>query len=129
MPRVISTDKAPAAIGTYSQAVVYGDLLYISGQIGLDPETGEFVADDFRQQAQRVFKNILAIIEAAGAKVTNIIKFNVSIKDMDKFPIFNEVMQEFISEPYPARAVVAVKELPKSAHVEVETIVGMNDAL
>ena len=127
MKKIINTSQAPTAIGTYSQAVIYGDVLYVSGQIGLDPQTGEFVSSDFGEQAQRVFENLKAIVTSAGTKLVNTIKLNVSVIDMAQFSRFNAVMEQFFSEPYPARACVSVRELPKGALVEVEAIVGMND--
>lgn len=127
MYKIIKTDQAPAAIGTYSQAVAYNDLLFVSGQIGLDPATGEFVSEFFKAQAERAFKNLFAIIDAAATSRKNIIKLNVSVVDMRLFSEFNEVMLMFFSEPFPARAVVGVRELPKGALVEIEAVVGMID--
>lgn len=126
---IITTEHAPAAIGTYSQAVIYGDILYVSGQIGLDPKTGVFVSDDFRAQTKQAFENVLAIIVAAQTSKNRVIKLNVSLTDMNHFSVFNEVMPDYFCEPYPARAVVAVKELPKQALIEIEAIVGMRDAM
>lgn len=127
MKKIINTAQAPAAIGTYSQAVVYGDTLYVSGQIGLDPATGEFVSADFKEQAQRAFENVNAIVTSAGTDLSHTIKLNISVIDMAQFSQFNEVMGRFFSEPYPARACVGVRELPKGALVEIEAIVGMSD--
>ena len=119
---IISTDKAPAAIGTYSQAVKAGNTVYISGQIPLDPETMEMVTESFEAQAVRVFENMKAITEAAGGSFTDVVKLTILLSDMKYFPQVNEVMARYFSEPYPARAAFAVKALPKDADIEVESI-------
>ena len=122
MKKTINTDQAPKAIGTYSQAVFAGDFLYVSGQIGMSAESAELVSSDFKDQTIQTFKNIQAILTEADLDFSNIIKMNVSLLDMQNFPILNEVMADFVSEPYPARAAVAVKQLPKGAEVEIEVI-------
>ncbi|WP_372737657.1 RidA family protein [Neptunomonas sp.] len=119
---IISTDKAPAAIGTYSQAVKAGNTVYISGQIPLDPETMEMVTESFEAQAVRVFENMKAITEAAGGSFTDVVKLTILLSDMKYFPQVNEVMARYFNEPYPARAAFAVKALPKDADIEVESI-------
>lgn len=125
MKKIIATDKAPAAIGPYSQAVVHNNVIYVSGQIGLDPVTGDFVSNDFSQQAERAFQNIQAIVEAAGSDLSQVLKLNVSVVEMSDFAAFNKVMESFFKKPYPARACVSVRELPKRALVEIEAIVGI----
>lgn len=119
---IISTDKAPAAIGTYSQAVKAGNTVYISGQIPLDPVTMEMVTESFEAQAVRVFDNMQAIAEAAGGSFKDIVKLTILLSDLKYFAQVNEVMARYFSEPYPARAAFAVKALPKDADIEVESI-------
>lgn len=119
---VISTDKAPAAIGTYSQAVKVGDTVYLSGQIPLDPATMELVTESFEAQAERVFDNLSAVCEAAGGSLADIVKLNILLSDLKYFGEVNAVMSRYFSEPYPARAAYAVKQLPKDADIEVEAV-------
>ena len=119
---VISTEKAPAAIGTYSQAIKVDNTVYLSGQIPLVPETMALVEGDFAAQATQVFKNLQAVCQAANGDLQNIVKLNIYLTDLSHFPTVNEVMAEFFSAPYPARAAVGVKELPKGALVEAEGI-------
>lgn len=119
---IIHTDKAPAAIGTYSQAVKVNNTVYLSGQIPLVPETMEMVGSDFRAQATQVFKNLGAVCEAANGDLSQIVKLNLYLTDLSHFPIVNEVMAEFFQSPYPARAAVGVKELPKGALFEAEGV-------
>lgn len=119
---IISTDKAPAAIGTYSQAVKAGNTVYISGQIPLDPETMEMVTESFEAQAVRVFENMKAIAEASGGSFSDVVKLTILLSDLKYFAQVNEVMARYFSEPYPARAAFAVKALPKDADIEVESI-------
>jgi len=119
---IISTDKAPAAIGTYSQAVRVGQTVYLSGQIPLDPATMEMVTDSFEAQAVRVFENLKAVAEAAGGSLADFAKVTILLSDLDYFAQVNEVMARYFSEPYPARAAYAVKALPKGADIEVEAI-------
>ncbi len=125
MLKAISTGNAPAAIGTYSQAIRYNDLLFISGQIGMDPQTGILVSQSFDMQARRAFENLKGIIEAAGSDLSKTIKLNISVTDMSEFTSFNVIMAQFFYQPYPARAVVGVAELPKGACVEIEAIVAV----
>ena len=119
---IISTEKAPAAIGTYSQAVKVGNTVYMSGQIPLDPESMELVMDSFEAQATQVFTNLSAVAEAAGGSLADCVKLTILLSDMEYFAQVNEVMARFFSEPYPARAAFAVKQIPKGADIEVEAI-------
>lgn len=118
----IHTDQAPAAIGTYSQAIRVGDTVYLSGQIPLDPTTGQVVGGDFEAQAVRVFENLKAVATAAGGSLDRAVKINVFITDFANFPKLNEVMARYFTEPYPARATVAVAALPRGVPVEVDAI-------
>lgn len=120
---VIHTDKAPAAIGTYSQAVKAGNTVYLSGQIPLIPETMEIISDDFAEQTEQVFKNISAVVEAAGGQLSDVVKLNIYLTDLSNFATVNEVMGRFFKQPYPARAAVGIKELPKGSLVEIEGVV------
>jgi reactive intermediate/imine deaminase len=124
--RVIQTDAAPQAIGPYSQAVVAGETLYVSGQIPLIPETMELEPADFGACARRVFRNLQAVVEAAGGRLDQVVKITVYLTDMSNFPVVNEVLAEFFDEPYPARAAVGVAELPKGATVEADAIVALD---
>ena len=117
----IHTDNAPAAVGTYSQAVKVDNTVYVSGQIGLDPKTMT-LQDGFDAQAKQVFANIAAICEAAGGSLKDVVKFNVSLTDLGDFAALNELFVANLSEPYPARAAVQVAALPKGAVVEIEAI-------
>nr|WP_317199092.1 RidA family protein [uncultured Psychrobacter sp.] len=117
----IQTDKAPAAVGTYSQAIKAGHMVYVSGQLGLDPQTME-LKEGFEAQAKQVFLNLKAICEAAGGTINDVIKFNVSLTDLNDFAALNEVFIANLSEPYPARAAVQVAALPKGGVVEIEAI-------
>jgi len=119
---IVSTPSAPAAIGTYSQAVRCGDTLYLSGQIGLDPATGKLV-DGIDDQIQRVFGNLKAVAEAAGASLGDVVKLTVYLTDLTNFARVNETMARFFSQPYPARAVVGVASLPRGALVEADAII------
>ncbi|MDO6682703.1 MULTISPECIES: RidA family protein [unclassified Oceanobacter] len=123
--KIIATNQAPAAIGTYSQAVQVGDTLYMSGQIPLDPATMEMVTESFEAQAVRVFENLKAVAEAAGGSLNDAAKLTILLSDMDFFPQVNEVMARYFDEPYPARAAYAVKALPKAADIEVEAILAL----
>jgi len=118
---IISTPLAPAAIGTYSQAVRVGDTVYLSGQIGLDPQSMQLV-DGIEAQIVRVFENLKAVAEAAGGSLANIVKVNLYLTDLAHFAKVNEIMARYFSEPYPARAAVGVKELPRGALVEAEGV-------
>ncbi|MEM7404926.1 MAG: RidA family protein [Pseudomonadota bacterium] len=119
---IIQTDTAPAAIGTYSQAVRTGNTVYMSGQIPLDPASMELVSDDFREQADQVFRNLAAVAAAAGGSLGDIVKVNAYLTDLSNFPTVNEVMAAHMAEPFPARAAVGVSELPKGALVEIEAV-------
>ncbi|KUJ83946.1 RidA family protein [Microbulbifer flavimaris] len=119
---VIKTDKAPAAIGSYSQAVKVDHTVYLSGQIPLDPQSMEIVSADFTEQARQVFRNLRAVCEAANGSLGHIVKLNLYLTDLSDFAAVNEVMAEFFEQPYPARAAVGVKELPKGALFEAEGV-------
>ena len=119
---LIQTDKAPTAIGTYSQAVRSGTTVYLSGQIPLDPETMEMVEGDIDLEIQRIFDNLQAVAHAAGGSLADVVKLNVYLTDLMHFPNVNEVMARYFSEPYPARAAVGVHSLPKDARVEMDAI-------
>lgn len=118
---IVSTAKAPAAIGTYSQAVRVGDTVYLSGQIGLDPATMQ-MEDGFDAQTERVFSNLAAVSEAAGGRLADAVKLTIYLTDLANFGKVNEVMARHFPEPFPARAAVGVKELPKGALVEADAI-------
>ena len=119
---VIHTGNAPEAIGTYSQAVKVDNTVYLSGQIPLDPETMELVSDDIRQQVHQVFSNLRAVCEAAGGNLASIARLTIYLTDLENFPVVNEVMAEYFSDPYPARATVGIHQLPKDALVEIDAI-------
>ena len=119
---IVSTPNAPAAIGTYSQAVRCGDTVYLSGQIGLDPATGQLV-DGIDSQIQRVFGNLKAVADAAGASLGDVAKLTVYLTDLANFARVNETMARFFSQPYPARAVVGVASLPRGALIEADAII------
>lgn len=121
MKQVIHTDQAPAAVGAYSQAIKVGDTVYISGQLGIDPKTGE-LKDGFKAQAYQVFDNLDAIAKEAGGSLKDVVKFNVSMTDLADFATLNAVFEERLSAPYPARAAVQVAALPKGGVVEIEAI-------
>ena len=125
--QVISTDKAPVAIGAYSQAVRHQQTLFVSGQIPLDPTSGEVVAGDARTQIDQTFKNLKAIVEAADASLDDVVKLTVYLTDLGEFPIVNEVMAEYFEQPYPARAAIGIASLPKGVGVEVEAIVALKE--
>ncbi|TCS72679.1 reactive intermediate/imine deaminase [Sulfuritortus calidifontis] len=118
---IVKTDQAPAAIGTYSQAVQAGNTVYLSGQIGLDPATMQMV-DGIEAQIHRVFQNLKAVAEAAGGSLADVVKLNVFLTDLSHFARVNEIMAQYFSEPYPARAAVGVKELPRGALVEADAV-------
>jgi reactive intermediate/imine deaminase len=123
--QTIHTNRAPAAIGTYSQAVRVGDTVYLSGQIPLDPATGQLVTNDIDAEIKRVFENLRAVAEAAGGSLANVVKVTVFLTDLVHFSKVNEIMATYFSEPYPARAAVGVAQLPKGARVEVECILSL----
>ena len=122
MKKVISTAKAPAAIGPYSQAVQVGNLVYTSGQIPIDPATGQFAEGGIQAQTRQSLLNVKAILEEAGLAMSDVIKTTVFMADMNDFADMNAVYAEFFAEPYPARSAVAVKTLPKGALVEIEVV-------
>ncbi len=124
---VINTDRAPAAIGPYSQAIKAGNTVYLSGQIPLDPATMELVSDDFEAQARQVFTNLKAVCEEAAGSLGEIVKLNLYLVDLDNFAVVNKVMEEFFAKPYPARAAVGVKALPKGAQFEAEAVMVIGD--
>ncbi len=119
---IISTKDAPQAIGTYSQAIKVGNTVYLSGQIPLIPETMELIEGDMRAQITRVFDNLTAVANAAGGSLADISKLNIFLTDLSHFPLVNEIMAEYFSEPYPARAAVGVASLPKGSLVEMDAI-------
>lgn len=122
---VIRTDSAPAAIGTYSQAVRVGDLVFLSGQIPLLPETMELVSEDFREQAEQAFRNLAAVAAAAGGSLDDLVKINIYLTDLDNFQAVNDTMAEHFIEPFPARAAVGVAALPRGSAIEVEAIMAV----
>ena len=122
MKKAISTTKAPAAIGPYSQAIKVGNLVYTSGQIPIDPATGNFVEGGIKEQTRQSLSNVKAILEEAGLTMANVVKTTVFMADMNDFADMNAVYAEFFAEPYPARSAVAVKTLPKGALVEIEVV-------
>ena len=119
----IYTENAPAAIGPYSQAVKVHQTVYLSGQIPLDPETMELVEGDIQQQARQVFANLQAVCQASGSDLSGIVKLNIYLTDLGNFAAVNEIMAELFEQPYPARAAIGVKELPRGAEIEMEAIV------
>lgn len=123
---IISTKNAPQAIGPYSQAVKTGNLMFISGQIPLNPETGDLVSGSIEDEANQVLNNIKSICEAAGNSLEDIVKITIFLTDLDNFATLNEVMKEHFSEPYPARATIEVSGLPLGVNVEIEAIVSTN---
>ena len=126
MPRqIIATDRAPKAIGPYSQAVRAGDTVYLSGQIPLDPATGELVAGDFEAQARRVFDNLKAVAAAAGGSLDDAVRVTIYLVDLGRFPVVNTVMADYFSEPWPARVTIGVASLPKGAQVEVDCVLAL----
>ena len=120
--QIISTSGAPKAIGTYSQAVKVGDTVYLSGQIPLDPASGEMVSGEIRIQVKRVFDNLAAVARAAGGSLRDVVKLNVFLTDLKNFPQVNEVMAQYFQEPYPARAAIGVSALPRGAQVEMDAV-------
>ena len=127
MPKeIISTDDAPQAIGPYSQAVKTGNLIFISGQIPLDPKTGDIVDGSIEDQANQVLDNIKSICEAAGHGLEDIVKITIFLTDLGNFATVNEVMKNYFKEPYPARATVEISGLPLGVNVEIEAIVSTN---
>ncbi len=121
MRAIIKTEQAPAAIGTYSQAVKVGDTVYLSGQIPLDPATMELAAG-MEAQIRRVFDNLSAVAEAAGGSLAKVVKLTVFLTDLSHFPLVNQIMAEYFQEPYPARAAIGVAALPRGAAVEMDAV-------
>ncbi|HUT40091.1 MAG TPA: RidA family protein [Gammaproteobacteria bacterium] len=123
---IIQTDQAPQAIGTYSQAVKCGNTVYLSGQIPLDPATMQLVEGGMDAQIRRVFDNLAAVAAAAGGSLRDVAKLNVFLPDLGHFTLVNEIMAEYFSEPYPARAAVGVAALPKGAQVEMDAVLELD---
>ena len=119
---IIRTDKAPEAIGTYSQAVKTGSTVYLSGQIPLVPETMEMVEGGIEVEIARVFDNLRAVAQAAGGDLADVVKLNIFLTNLDHFPLVNQVMSEYFAQPYPARAAIGVAALPKGANVEMDAV-------
>ena len=120
---LIKTDKAPRAIGTYSQGIKTANTVYLSGQIPLDPQTMELVQGSMESQIRRVFDNLNEVAKAAGGGLEHVVKINVYLTDLSNFPLINQVMSEFFDEPYPARAAVGVAALPMGAQVEMDAVI------
>lgn len=123
---IISTEKAPAAIGTYSQAVKVDNTVYLSGQIPLQASTMALVEGDIQAQIKQVFDNLSAVCEAAGGSLNDIVKLNIFLTDLSNFALVNEVMSQYFSQPYPARAAIGVAELPKAAQVEMDGVMHLS---
>lgn len=123
--QIIQTADAPKAIGTYSQAVRVGDTVYVSGQIPLDPTSGQIISGDIEAEIRRVFDNLKGIAQAAGGPLANVVKLNVFLTDLAHFPLVNQIMATYFSEPYPARAVIGVAALPRGARVEMECVLSL----
>ena len=119
---IISTEQAPAAIGTYSQAVKIDNTVYLSGQIPLDPQTMELCSDDIAEQIRRVFDNLDAVARASGGSLADIAKLNIYLTNLQNFPLINEIMADYFQQPYPARAAIGVSELPKGSQVEMDAV-------
>lgn len=119
---IINTPDAPAAIGTYSQAVKIGTTVYLSGQIPLVPSSMQMVSEDFAEQAHQVFKNLSAVCQAAGGSINDMVKVNIFLTDLSKFATVNEIMSQYYSQPYPARAAVQVSALPRAAQIEIDGV-------
>ena len=123
MKKTIQTPKAPAAIGTYSQAVENAGIVYTSGQIAINPETSKMVENDFSKQAHQVFKNLQAVAIAANTSLQNTLKLTIYLQDLANFTTLNEIMAQYFAQPYPARAAVEVAALPKNAMIEIDAII------
>lgn len=120
--KVISTDKAPKAIGPYSQGIVAGNMIFTSGQLAINPETGELVQDDIQKETRQALENLKAVLKEGGATLNDVVKVTLYIKDMNQFGKINEVYEEYFSENKPARSCIEVARLPKDGNVEVEAI-------
>ncbi len=128
MPRKqITTDHAPQAIGTYSHAIRFGNTVYLSGQIPLDPQSGLVVSDQIEQQVRQVFSNLSSVATAAGGTLADIVKLNVYLTDLANFPVVNSVMSELFKPPYPARAAIGISSLPRGVGVEIDGILCLED--
>ena len=125
MSNIIHTTRAPQAIGPYSQAVRAGDLVFVSGQIPLDPATGTLIANDIEAEIRRVFDNLVAIAEAAGVTLAHCVKLSIFLTDLTHFAKVNEIMATYFTAPYPARAAIGVAALPRGARVEMECILSV----
>ena len=119
---IIRTSDAPAAIGTYSQAVKIGTTVYLSGQIPLVPATMQLVSEDFAAQTHQVFKNLAAVCDAAGGSLNDMVKVNIFLTDLGQFAVVNEIMSQYFAEPYPARAAVQVSALPRASQIEIDGV-------
>lgn len=123
--QAIHTDQAPAALGPYSQAVRHGNLVFLSGQVGLDPASGKLVEGGIEEQARQVFRNLRAVCQAAGSDLDGIVKLTIYLVDLGNFALVNAVMAESFAAPYPARATIEISALPAGAEVEVEAVLGI----
>lgn len=123
---IINTEQAPAAIGTYSQAVQVGDTVYLSGQIPLVPATMQMVSEDFAEQADQVFKNLSAVCQAAGGNINDMVKVNIFLTDLSQFSKVNEIMANYFHQPFPARAAVQVSALPRGAQIEIDGVMTLS---
>jgi len=126
MKEIIQTDKAPQAIGTYSQAVKVGNTVYLSGQIALIPDTMQLREGDISERIHQVFQNLSAVCEAAGGNLQDIVKLNIFLTDLSHFSTVNDIMAQYFAQPYPARAAVGVKELPKGTDVEMDGVMALS---
>ena len=127
MKQIIGTNRAPRAIGTYSQAVKVANTVYFSGQIPLDPETMEMAGGDFKNHVHRVFKNMAALAKAADGSLAQIVQLTIYLTNMENFAVVNEVMKNYYEEPYPARSVIAVKQLPESSLIEIDAVMVLGE--
>ena len=127
MKTIISIDNAPSAIGTYSQAVKVNNTVYLSGQIPLVPATMTVVSEDFTEQTHQVFKNLVAVCEAAGGNINDMVKVNIFMMDLANFATVNEVMSQYFAQPYPARAAVQVSRLPKDVLIEIDGVMELSN--
>ena len=121
----VHSDSAPAAIGPYSQAIKAGPLVFLSGQIPLDPKSMEIVSDDIAAQTHQVFKNLIAVADAAGGNLSNAVKLTIYLTDLGDFAVVNEIMAGYFSEPYPARATIQVSALPKGSKIEIDAVLAL----
>ena len=124
--KIIATDKAPKAVGPYSQAVKVDTTVYISGQIAINPATGENVSGDFETEARQVLENLRAVAEAAGGSLANVVRLTIYLTDVAHFQTMNELMKRYISEPYPARSTIGVAQLPRGVRIEIDAILALD---